>query len=104
MNNILKRVKIIFLLAEGSNINFYCNFKFSLAKSNLKFINIKKNYGLINKSLINLDSGIYLFWLLDDPSKCYISSSINLKRRFYTHYRLYKNKHPKFYNYVKKYS
>jgi hypothetical protein len=37
-----------------------------LAKPNLNFINVDKNYELINKSLINLGSGIYLFWLLED--------------------------------------
>ena len=39
------------------------------------------------------------------PSKCYIGSAINLKRRFNTHYKSYKNnKHPKFYSCVNKYS
>jgi predicted site-specific integrase-resolvase len=35
-------------------------------------------------------------------TKCYIGSAINLKRRFNTHYKSYKNnKHPKFYSCVK---
>jgi len=99
-----KKGKNNFSTLKFNNSNFYCNYNFPLAKPNLKFINVKKNYELINKSLINLDSGIYLFWLLDDPSKCYIGSAINLKRRFYIHYKLYNNKQPKFYNCVNKYS
>lgn len=43
--------------------------------------------------------------LLEDPSKCYIGSAINLKRRFNTLYKSYKNnKHPKFYSCINKYS
>ena len=65
------------------------------SQPDLKFINVEKNYDLINESLNYLStktpggSGIYLFWLLDNPSKCYIGSSINLKRRFNDHYKNY---------------
>jgi hypothetical protein len=48
-----------------NDLNCHCNFNFPLVKPNLKFINVDKNYELINKSLINLGSGIYLFWLLE---------------------------------------
>jgi len=89
--------------------NFDPNFKnnkdfFYLTKPDLKFINVKINYELINTSITNLNSGIYLFWLLDDPSKCYIGSAINLKKRFKAHYNnaLKTNNH-KFYNSIKKY-
>ena len=47
-----------------NNLNFHCNFKFPLAKSNLKFINVEKNFNLIKESLSSLPEGgigIYLF-------------------------------------------
>ena len=75
-----------------NDLNCHCNFKFPLVKPNFNFFNVDKNYELINKSLINLGSGIYLFWLLVDPSKCYIGYAINLKRKFNTHYKSYKIK------------
>jgi len=56
-----KKGKNNFSTLNFNNSNLYCNYNFPLAKPNLKFINIEKNYELINKSLINLDSGIYLF-------------------------------------------
>jgi hypothetical protein len=91
-----------FATLKFNDLNCHCNFNFPLVKPNLKFINVDKNYELINKSLINLGSGI-LFLLLEDPSKCYIDFAINLKRRFNTHYKSYKNnRHPKFYNCVPK--
>lgn len=100
-----KKGKNNFSTLNFNNLNCHCNFNFPLAKPNLKFINVDTNYQLINKSLTNLGSGIYLFWLLDEPSKCYIGSAIDLKRRFNTHYKSYNNnKHPKFYSCVNKYS
>jgi len=72
----------------------------------LQFINVEKEYQNIIFKLNSLSSGgIYLFWLLDDPTKIYVGSAINLKKRFYTHYNnsLINNNHPKFYNCVKKY-
>lgn len=72
----------------------------------LLFINVEKEYQNIINKLNSLSSGgIYLFWLLDEPTKFYLGSAINLKKRFYTHYNnsLINNNHPKFYNCVKKY-
>lgn len=100
-----KKGKNNFSTLNFNNLNCHCKFNFPLAKPNLKFINVDTNYQLINKSLTNLGSGIYLFWLLDEPSNCYIGSAINLKRRFNSHYKSYNNnKHPKFYSCVNKYS
>lgn len=83
----------------------------SKLSQDLKFINVEKEYENILNKLNSLSSGgIYLFWLLDDPcsrapTKFYLGSAINLKKRFYTHYNnsLINNNHPKFYNCVKKY-
>ena len=84
---------------------------FDLAKdgaTDLKFINVEKEYNNIIDSLNKLDSskksGIYLFWLLDNPYKCYLGSALDLKRRFKVHFKeaQIKDKHPKFYASVKK--
>jgi len=72
----------------------------------LQFINVEKEYQNIIFQLDSLSSGgIYLFWLLDDPTKLYVGSTLNLKKRFYAHHNnsLITNTHPKFYNCVKKY-
>ena len=48
-----------------------------------------------------------MFWLLENPSICYIGSATNLKIRFNDHFKntlIKKNQYPKFYNYVNKYS
>lgn len=81
---------------------------FNLVNPDLKFINVEKEYENIISSLNKLDdshkSGIYLFWLLDNPYKCYLGSAIDLKRRFKVHFKdtLVKDKHPKFYASVQK--
>ena len=79
---------------------------FDLAKPNLKFLNVEKEYNNILNALINNKSGIYLFWLLNKPYKCYLGSSVNLRKRFYDHYRNAPKSeiHVKFYNSVKKHS
>lgn len=59
-----------------NDLNCHCNFNFPLAKPNLKFINVDKNSELIHKSLINLGSGIYLFWLL--LAFAYASTPLNV--------------------------
>lgn len=79
---------------------------FNIANPDLKFINVEKEYKNITIKLNSLNSGgIYLFWLLDNPSKCYLGSAINLRKRFMVHYNnsLKNNNHPKFYSCVKKY-
>jgi group I intron endonuclease len=79
---------------------------FNIANPELKFINVEKEYQNIILKLNSVNSGgIYLFWLLDEPSKCYLGSAINLRKRFMVHYNnsLKNNNHPKFYNCVKKY-
>jgi group I intron endonuclease len=85
-----------------NNIN-KCNIDFPIGKSNLKFINVEANYFKIVESLNKL-GGIYIFWLLEDPTKCYIGSAQDLKKRFKAHYNLNRKSHQKFYNTVKKYS
>jgi hypothetical protein len=104
------------LFKNDNNLNNLANIQTSnndtlndilnLANLDLKFINVEKEYKNIIIKLNSLSSGgIYLFWLLDDSSKCYIGSAINLKKRFMVHYNnsLKNNNHPKFYNCVKKY-
>lgn len=79
---------------------------FNLVSQDWRSMIAEKEYQNILNKLNSLSSGgIYLFWLLDDPSKCYVGSAINFKKRFYTHYNnsLINNNHPKFYNCVKKY-
>ena len=88
---------------KGENNKQDFNSFFDLAKPNLKFLNVEKEYNNILNSLDNLKksnkSGIYLFWLLDNHYKCYLGSAIYLKRRFNVHFKeaMIKNKHPKFY-------
>jgi hypothetical protein len=65
-----------------NNIN---NF-FNLAKPDLKFHNIEKEYQNILNKLDKLSHGIYLFWNLENPYKCYLGSSLNLKLRFKVHF------------------
>lgn len=60
-----------------NNIN---NF-FSLAKPDLIFHNIENEYQNILNQLHHLSPGIYLFWNLENPYKCYLGSSLNLKLR-----------------------
>lgn len=85
------------------------NYLFNLAKPDFNFINVEKEYENIINSLNKLDkldkSGIYLFWLLENPYKCYLGSALDLKRRFKVHFKdaLIKDRHPKFYASVKKY-
>lgn len=92
---------------EENNKQDINNF-FNVAKPDLKFINVEKEYNNIINSLNKLDncnkSGIYLFWLLENPYKCYLGSALDLKRRFKVHFKEapIKNKHPKFYASVKK--
>lgn len=69
-----------------------------------KWINIENHIEIILDLLKN-KSGIYIFWLTKDKKNCYIGSGVNLSRRIKTHYKnaLITNKHPKFYNAIKKY-
>jgi hypothetical protein len=46
--------------SKGPNFKNNKDF-FYLTKPDLKFINVKINYELINSSITNLNSGIYLF-------------------------------------------
>ncbi len=79
--------------------------------TDLKFFNVEKECKNIIDSLKKLNkasgtnkSGIYLFWLLENPYKCYLGSALDLKRRFKVHFKeaLITYKHPKFYASVKK--
>lgn len=66
--------------------------------------NVEQNIEKICEELKG-KSGIYIFWLTNNKSNCYVGSGVDLSRRIKTHYRnaLINHKHPKFYNAVKKY-
>jgi group I intron endonuclease len=84
--------------------DFFNIWKSLQISDHLLWSNIEINIQKIKNQLKN-KSGIYIFWLTSNKQNCYVGSGVDLSRRIQTHYRnaLINNKHPKFYNAVKKY-
>jgi hypothetical protein len=84
--------------------DFFLLWKSLKINDNLLWSNIEINIQKISDQLKG-KSGIYIFWLTDHKQNCYVGSGVDLSRIIKTHYRnaLINNKHPKFYNAVRKY-